>query len=224
MTPRILYCFWFGPGMSEDRNRCFESIKSKSGVDVRLITINNLQEYLLPDFPLHSGFNFLSDTHKSDYLRSYFMHCRGGGYTDIKQCHYDWNYYFDLLDNSDKEFIGCKQYTPKHIAYSPYKDYYDFLVGVNCFIFKKNTAFSKLWFETTNSVMDAKIIELVKNPGTYHHRAVTGGVQGLPGVHSSSEYPFLWNELLGRIFHKLQYENLGTFLYDLPFPDTTNYR
>jgi hypothetical protein len=222
--PRIIYCFWFGPEMSADRKQCFETIKINSKVSVSLITNDNLKEYELKEYPFHPGFELLSATHKSDYLRSYFMYFYGGGYTDIKRCHYDWNPYFDLLEQSDKTFIGCKQYKPNHIAYKPYKDFYDQLVGVNCFIFKPKSIVGKLWHIETNSLLDEKLPYLKQHPGTYHHRAIYGGVQGEPSAFLESKYPIEWNELLGRIFHKLQYENLGSFLYDLPFPDINNYR
>lgn len=208
--------------MSANRKRCFDSIVQTSKVTVKLITDNNLSNFLVE--PLHEGFQYLSSTHKSDYLRSYFMNFYGGGYTDIKLCEYDWNIYFDILDNSNRQFIGCPQYSPKHIAYRPYKIYFEHLIGNGHFIFKKNTDFAKLWYDTTNHVMDIKLKELKKYPGTYHPRAILGGVQGEPGLFSESKYPLQWNELMGRIFHKLQYENLGTFLKDMPFPVMKDYR
>jgi hypothetical protein len=224
MIQRILYCFWFGDKMSESRKKCYNSILDVSNVDVRLVTDENLNDYVLPEYPLHPGFVFLSDTHKSDYLRSYFMYYHGGGYTDIKRCNYDWNLYFNLLEQSDKSFIGCKQYKPGHIAYRPYKEFYDQLVGVNCFIFKSKSNFGKLWYNETNKLLDKKLPYLQENPGTYHPRAIFGGAQGEEGIFTDSKYPLTWNELLGQVFHKLQYENVGEFLYDMPFPDVTDYR
>ena len=81
---RVIYCFWFGPEMSDNRKKCFESIIQNSKVGVRLVTKHNLQEYNLADSPIHPAFQYLSATHKSDYLRCYFMYHYGGGYTDIK--------------------------------------------------------------------------------------------------------------------------------------------
>jgi hypothetical protein len=224
MLQRILYCFWFGGEMSENRKKCYNSILDVSNVDVQLITDENLNDYVLPEYPLHPGFVFLSDTHKSDYLRSYFMYHYGGGYTDIKICKFDWNPYFEILEQSDKSFAGCPQYSPKHIAYKPYKQHYDKLVGCTNFIFKKHSKFGKLWHDCTNDVIDLKLPLLKEHPGRYHPRAVLGGVQGEPGIFIESLYPFRWTDLLGKIFHKLQYENVGDFLYNVPFPDVTDYR
>lgn len=210
--------------MSENRKRCYNTILECSNVHVQLVTDNNLETFILKDYPLHPGFILLSDTHKSDYLRSYFMYHYGGGYTDIKICNFNWNPYFELLEQSDKSFAGCPQYSPKHIAYKPYKNHFDKLVGCTNFIFKKHSKFGKIWHKYTNHVMDLKLPVLKEHNGRYHPRAVLGGVQGEPGIFTDSKYPFKWNELLGQIFHKLQYENIGDFLYDIPFPDITNYR
>ena len=224
MLPKILYCFWFGPNMSADRLECFKSIEKNSGVSVILITSENLKDYIVSGHPLHRGFKFLSSTHQSDYLRSYFMYHHGGGYTDIKTCNFNWSPLFDQLQQSNKSFIGCPQYSPKHIAYRPYKEFYNVLAGCNNFIFKKQSKFGKLWYEQTNYVMDLKIGLLEQYPGTYHPRAILGGVQGHPGIFTESKYPFKWNELLGQIFHKLQYENLDEFEIAVPFPNIKNYR
>ena len=152
------------------------------------------------------------------------MYHHGGGYTDIKTCDFNWSPLFDQLQQSNKSFIGCPQYSPKHIAYRPYKEFYNVLAGCTNFIFKKQSKFGKLWYEQTNYVMDLKIGLLEQYPGTYHPRAILGGVQGHPGIFTESKYPFKWNELLGQIFHKLQYENLDEFEIAVPFPNIKNYR
>lgn len=65
-------------------------LTKNSGVEVKLITPKNLNNYLLPDFPLHPAYDYLSLVHKSDYLRCYFMHFHGGGYSDIKPNYKNW--------------------------------------------------------------------------------------------------------------------------------------
>jgi hypothetical protein len=222
MIDKIIYCFWFGEKMSFEREKCFQSILKNSGVTVKLITQNNLRDYIT--VPLHPGFEYLSATHKSDYLRSYFMYHYGGGYTDIKLCHYDWNKYFDLLSNSNKEFIGSRERAKKHIAnYEVAREYQNLVTVIN-FIFKPKTNFAKIWYEKTQKLMDDKLSELIKNPGTYHPRAIFGGVHMELELFNESKYPFEWNELLGRILHRLQWEHFGVYLLDMPFPDQKGYR
>ena len=61
-----LYCFWTGNNeMTENRKRNIETLQW-SGLDVQLVTPDNLNDYLLNDAPLHEGYQYLSDTHKSD--------------------------------------------------------------------------------------------------------------------------------------------------------------
>lgn len=224
MNYRSLYCFWFGEPMSNNRKQCFDSIQRYSKVSVILVTEENLENFIVAGYPIHPAFKFLSATHKSDYLRSYFMYHHGGAYTDIKTCNFDWNPYFEILDTSNRSFVGCPQYSSKHIAYKPYKEFYSQLAGCTNFIFKKHSRFGKLWLDTTNHVLDLKINTLTANPGDYHPRAILGGVQGCPSLYVNSKYPLKWNELLGQVFHKLQYENLDEFLIAVPFPDISNYR
>jgi len=214
--PRKIFCFWFGDEMSKNRQKCFNSIIETSCVDVILITEKNLENFILADYPLHLGFNFLSSVHKSDYLRSYFMYFYGGGYTDIKMNNHDWNPYFDQLDKSDKDFLGCKETRPEYTALPHLKEYYNLLVSPGKYIFKKNTFFGNQWHKKTQEKMNSIYDSLVLNPGLYHPRAEFGGVQGEKGNFKKSKYPLAWNELLGQLFHQLQFENQTRFLKNLP--------
>ena len=60
-------------------------IRAVTGVDLVLVTPDNLGEWLVDDSPLHPAYEDLSLIHRSDYLRGYLMHHHGGGYIDIKQ-------------------------------------------------------------------------------------------------------------------------------------------
>lgn len=71
--------------ITPNRFRSLNQFKEISEVDVILITKDNLHEYILPENPLHPSYKYLSAVHRSDYLRTYFMHFYGGGYSDIKK-------------------------------------------------------------------------------------------------------------------------------------------
>ena len=102
---KCIYTFWTGDNeMPENRKRCLYLIKKLSNVDVILITKDNLNQYILE--PLHPSYEYLSFTHRADYLRTYFMHFYGGGYSDIKETTGSWDKYFDILDSSDYYAIG----------------------------------------------------------------------------------------------------------------------
>jgi hypothetical protein len=38
------------------------------------------------------------------------------------------------------------------------------------------------------------------------------------------DYPIEWNEMLGRIFHRILVKYLDKILYTVPYPITSNYR
>lgn len=90
MTDHILnktiWMFWTGDNeMSGTRKGAFDSFcETNSGCDVRLVT--NKEIDLLHD--IHEGYQYLSPIQKGDYLKAYFMHNFGGGYSDVKphQC------------------------------------------------------------------------------------------------------------------------------------------
>ena len=80
-----IYCFWTGNNeMSDNRIECLENLKNVSECNVLLITKYNLSNYILSDVPLHPAFQYLSETHKADYLRTYFMHFYGGGIKKLR--------------------------------------------------------------------------------------------------------------------------------------------
>lgn len=221
---KSIYCFWFGEQMSPDRKGCLTSMAKHAGVPVILVTEKNLKEYVLPNDPLHAGFEYLSATHKSDYLRSYFMYHYGGGYSDIKQCDHDWGPYFDQLEHSDKQFMGYSERSPEDVAYDPAKPNWSQLAGNGKYIFKQHNKFAQRWMKETNIKMDQVYHDLTQHPGHYHPRAIRGGVAGEPDLYQHSQYPLEWNELLGRIFHRLQLDYLDDFLLSLPYVNINNYR
>ena len=170
---RVIYCFWTGDNeMSENRKRGYQSLIDYSGVEVKLITPQNLQEYILDEYPLHPAYNNLSLVHKSDYLRCYFMHFYGGGYQDIKYNDKDWNDSFEKLElDSEKLILG---YTELHgrgmgrgqgIIDKDLQYYYKLCVGTGGFICRPNTKFTTEWYLELLRRMDMFEEDLKKYPG-----------------------------------------------------------
>ena len=82
---RNIYVFWTGDNvMGPNRQRCLENLKTQSGMNVILVTKDNLSDFVLPEHPIHPAYKYLSLNHHSDYLRCYFMYHYGGVYSDIK--------------------------------------------------------------------------------------------------------------------------------------------
>ena len=202
-----LYCYWTGTNkMSEDREKHLKALE-KTQFNVILVTKDNLDKYI--NEPLHEGYEYLSETHKADYLRTYFMHFYGGGYSDIKTPTDSWmNSYKELYNNPNKWIIGIQELS-NGPSLEHLKDKYNDLIGNGAYICKANTPLTQKWYSTMMSVMDSKLENLKKYPSRTPQEIYS----------DEYPYPFKWSELLGDIFHPLIYEYREHVLYTLPTLD-----
>ena len=224
MDKRI-FCFWTGDNpIPKNRMQALSSF-TNSDLDVVFIDKNHLKKWILPNYPLHPAYEYLSAIHRADYLRVYFMHHYGGGYSDIKYINSSWKTAFENLINSDKLAIGYREIGPKGVAIVPSLIYLKLvlnwhkLIGNCSYIFKPYTKFTYEWLELTNTLLDSKIPQLKKYPAEapedYFRRKING---------IRSNYPIRWSEMLGNIFHPLCLKYKESLLYSLPEPDfKTNY-
>lgn len=215
---RKLFAFWFGPKMSKDRKYCFDSMVKNSGVETILITEDNLKNYIVD--PLYEGFNLLSSTHKSAYLRPYFMKYYGGAYFDIKYLDHDLNPYFDLLENSDKQFIGYQEKSFNPWSKNWEEEYK--LAGVCRYIFKPQTPFANEWYDIVLNYLNLILPHLKQNPGTYHPRAVPGGIGGFGNDCEINplkygDYPIPWGKVFSRILQEVMIKDTNRYMLGLPF-------
>lgn len=232
-VPYQIFVIWFGVEMSDTRKKCLESI-GKLGVPVILITKDNLHEWIAKDDPLHPAFYYLSGVHKADYLRCYLTHHYGGGYSDIK--YYDddtsWVESFDkinqdpniwLLGGSEKnrDDIGCHTYhrlaSDKKWDCKLIKNMWKKLVLCGAFICRKKTKFSYDLINRIHTTLSNNFRSLILNPPI-------GNRSGF-----NSNYPLRWTQILGEIFHPLQYlyidyvkSGLPTFNYNIKHTTSTN--
>ena len=215
---RVVYIFWTGNNkMNENRNKCYESIKKNIGVPVILITPKNLHKYILKDYPPHPAYKYLSLIHKSDYLRTYFMHVHGGGYTDIKKTTVNWLPFFEKLESkNDKWCSGYTEIAGGTGSSDPYiqKNYKKF-IGNCSYIFKPRTKLTEEWFNIVNKKLDEKFEQLKKNPGR-----LCDAQQNC----EHSKYPVYWIYFLGAHFHDVLKQYTDKCLHDLPIINTSNYR
>lgn len=187
-----IYCFWTGDNpMSINRKNGYLSLKEKSGIEVVLVTAKNLQDFILPNFPLHDAYQFLNLIHKSDYLRCYFMHHYGGGYADIKTFRHSWKNSFKQLNKSNKYIIGYREVSENGVAklqgsiYEDMKKHFPLLLGNGAFICKPQTSFTKEWYEELHNRLD-NYLPFLRQQEQF-----------------SKEYPIPYTGLQGDIFHPL---------------------
>lgn len=214
-----IFCFWTGDNeMSQNRKNNLIALKEHSNCEVVLVTPDNLNEYILPDHPLHESYSYLSFTHKADYLRTYFMHFHGGGYSDIKDTPSDWNEAFDDINSINSIYInGYKETRPEDVSNNDVKHLYDKLTGNCCYIVRPMTKFTNEWYSNLISLMDEKLPQL-QAMGIIPHPQDCN--------ECTPEYPISWNEMLGRIYHKVlsNYIDEGRILYTVPYPIIHNYK
>lgn len=217
-----LFCFWTGDEvMSNDRSKALPTL-SNTELKVIFLNKNNLFQWLLADVPLHPSYNYLSSVHKADYLRCYFMHNYGGGYSDIKVIEDSWlKSYYDLIDsdylaNGYRE-INCLETARGRgpisdiwLALNFYK-----IIGCGAFIFKPNTPFTKEWFSSVNRILDEKYDLLkkypAKSPRDFYGKKLDNA--------RKSKYPLEWSEICGQVFHPLCLKYYKRMLKTLPTPD-----
>ncbi len=216
-TP-VIYTFWTGENeMSENRKAGLKSLIKESGVEVKLITPDNLDAFVLTDYPLHPAYKHLSLVHKSDYLRCYFMHHYGGGYSDVKKCTHSWVEAFTLLQNSNKWILGYRELRKRKLAPvegntgKDMKKHFLFLVGNGAYICKSHSPFTKDWYNELHVRMDYYAIKLAEFPGN-----TLGDNEG---------YPIPWTNILGDIFHPLCLKYMDHLYYsNIVLPNLKNYR
>lgn len=223
MIDKKIYCFWVGNNnteINEKRKIGLASLYLNSKCDVILVDNDNLHTFILENHLLHEGFQYLSDVHKADYLRTYFMHHYGGGYSDVKPCSWDWNPYFDQLNNDPNAFgIGAPEdegelsVTPKQRPWLG--EHWDKLMTNDLYIFKPYTEFTEKWYRKMLSIMDEKLHLLKENPAKNSREAADTFV---------TKYPIEWGEILLEVFHPLCYEYTDRLIKTMPCPVTVNYR
>jgi FkbM family methyltransferase len=215
IIPKTIFCFWTGNNiLTNNRKKCLEQIKTTTKSNVKFLDNNEIKKYILDSYPLHEAYKYLSETHKCDYLRLYFMHFYGGGYTDIKSQNCSWEDSFNYMINHTELFgVGYPE-IKGGVAYPPLNDKFNLLIGNCCYILRPYNEFTKKWYNEVNLLLDSKLEELKKYPST--------GPQDCK--ETRKEYPIEWNEMLGRIFHKLNYEYVEKFGKKLKSPMFSNYR
>ena len=211
---RIIYCAWTGENeLSYQRQECLDYLMHFTGCEVRCIYKADIASYILDDHPLHPAYEYLSEVHKADYLRTYLMNFHGGAYSDIKKPSGNWLAAFDDLDASDAWINGypeVKGGVPMEdgIPIAPWQD----LIGNCAYICKPHTPLTEEWYSTMIAVLDTKLERLKQHPASNPR-----------DCSEKSDYPIGWSEILGGIFHKVAYKYKDKVLRTVPMPRCYDY-
>ncbi|WP_297623883.1 glycosyltransferase [Nocardioides sp.] len=202
-VPDVIYSFWTGDNqMGPARQQGIESIVAHNpDLAHVLVTPDNLTEFVLPQHPLHPAYAHLSLVHRADYLRAYFMHHYGGGYSDIKQTDHGWRHAWQTLSDSPELWaIGYPEVSSascggRDLKLGPdVRRRFNSLIGYAAFVFRPNSPFTAEWLREVERRLDFYSQQLVLAPGN------TWGDN--PG------YPIGWIELGSDLFHPLQLKYL----------------
>lgn len=228
MIDKKLYMFWTGDNdMSDNRKRSVEHVSKTCGVELCVLYKDDIEKYEKSDNKFHKAYNFLSYTHKADYLRCYFMHFYGGCYSDVKITNFNWSTYVDILNSTkDRDILGYTETAPQDIGIDPgdplereMRREYNRFIGNGAYLCKKRSKFTSEWYEELHKKLDQKIDLLMKNPSKHPQDHYGKIIDGKPSI-----YPFMWTEICGNIFHKVCYLNNERILHGLPRPICKDYR
>lgn len=195
-VPRRIFCVWSARNpMNDNRRRCLEVTGAMQyGLEFVLVTPDNVEEWVVDGHPLHDAYPYLSNVHRSDYLRCYLLHHHGGGYVDLKETLYPWGGVFDLLDGHPEWIgVGYRERGAMLTGRPPgrmrhlLRRHYSLLIGSGAMILRPQTAFTSHWYRCLNRELSRNLEELRRTPG---------------GIYEEIEgYPLRWTQILADIFH-----------------------
>lgn len=210
----VVFMVWTGRNeMTANRKNCIQTFMAQSCVKLVLLTEETIPHYTIPAFPFHEGYPYLSEVHKSDYLRTYLMHFLGGGYSDIKHTTGSWAPAFNDMLAAPNRYINGYPEIPTGVAWPPYAEHWRYYVGNGCYICRPHTALSTAWFSAMTALLDGRLEALRQHPARHPY-----------DKKESSPYPIEWNEMLGRIFHRVLWDYRDRVLKTVPICIFYDYR
>lgn len=223
---KYILTFWTDDNpMSDQRKSNFDKLSEISKYPVILIDTENVADFILSSDPLPEAYQYLSATHRADYLRAYFMYYYGGGYSDIKLTTGSWESAFADIENNNILMCGYPEFSHHQVAHPQYVKYWNLLIGCGGFICKSQTQLTSEWYNTIKSIVISKTGALKQYPATHPQECSEGnGIDGVQPHGVRSNYPIEWNEILGRVLHPLVFQYRYYISRAIPRPIITNYR
>jgi len=200
---KVVYCFWTGENkMSIDRKGALLNMFEKIGLPIVLVNEKNL-DYFIKSDKLHPAYKYLSETHRSDYLRIYFMKHFGGGYTDIKAQSGSWIESFEKISKLDEIWMVGYDKNPTGPN-----------VGLGSFICKADTPLINELYDEIVNILDKKLNLLKLYPSKFPQDVTS----------ETSNYPLVWTEILAQPFIKIISKYIIHYDGTLPHPYSHHYR
>jgi len=221
-VPQIIWCYWAGEPMNENRKRSLALMQNHMEVPICLITEENIHEFVLDSHPLHEVFPYLSSVHQSDYFRIYLMHNYGGGWHDIKPTKVSYKPAWNEFNNPTNYLVGkpeikggpAKVYDGNN-RWMP--EYWNDLVATNRWVARANTPFSEELFDAVNRLFDENCESLKKNPAKHAYDKKKKQLFLI----NKNQYPLPWT-VFGNLFHPLNYKYRQHISRNLPFDQIEN--
>jgi hypothetical protein len=198
-VPEIMWVFWFGPEMSENRARAFSTMKQILEVPIILVDKDNLESFL--KWPVHPGLEYLSGNHKSDYFRVYFMYHYGGAYSDIKHHKESWRKYWAEFRDPEVWMVGVPEIrgafgVKPGVTYPP--DYHEKMISNGFMIARGRNKFLEEVHRLQNEDLDTRLPQLIEHPSPDSGRCCPINAEGYP-IRDPEGYPIRWAELMGEL-------------------------
>jgi len=228
-VPFVIWCYWAGGPMNENRLLSLETLVKNIQVPVFLINKKNLYKIQLSEHPFHPAFPYLSAVHQSDYIRIYLLHFYGGGWHDIKATEVSYKEVWPEFRNPTIYLIGRQERIggpatvfDEENRWMP--DYWADLISVTSWIGRPNTELSQAMLNGINKLLDINLDLLKKYPAKHPREKkivkkdiianyLTWTKNALTG--RSNHYPLPWT-VFGNIFHPLNYKFKDHISFTLP--------
>lgn len=218
-VPFVIWCYWAGGSMNENRHLSFNTLVDNIQVPVFLINKDNLHQIRLPKHPFHPAFPYLSAVHQSDYIRIYLLHHYGGGWHDIKATEVSYKEVWSEFENPNIYLIGRQERIggsatvfDEENRWMP--DYWADLISVTSWVGRPHTELSQAMMDGIDELLDINLETLKRYPAKHPREKkvinknivityLTKIKNMLTG--RNNHYPLPWT-VFGNIFHPLNYK------------------
>lgn len=199
-APNQMFVIWFGGEMSENRQRGIAALqRANPSLQLHVISEENYRDWILDEAPIHPAFQYLSFVHRSDYLRTYFMHHYGGAYADVKAVTIDVATLLDILNSDDELWaIGPSEINYRNVS----RAVGDGLLGEDQETYFQQLLWPAYYVCRPNTPFTSEHLREIERRLSYFRDILEQHPAEQPWG-SNADYPVAWNAIHGQIFSPL---------------------